>query len=288
MEIIRSALVFLMAQWEREDSIVKRTDVPITRSRIVKDVHALGVTPGDILIVHTAMSKIGWILGDAVTVIDALMEAVTTEGTLVLPAMTTGNTEPSGWNYPPVPEAWWPIIRKEMPPFAPDMTPVRGMGRVPETFRKYPGVVRSSHPQVSFASWGRASDKIVSEHPVDDPYGPRSPLGRLYDMDAKVLLIGVDHTNNTSLHLAEHLAEIPHHPLQKQGAAMLADGKRIWRVWTQLEYDSDDFHLIGEAYENEIGYSPGKIGFADSRLHSVRAVVDYGVRWLLSNRSYEK
>ena len=89
------------------------------------------------------------------------------------------------------------------------------------------------------------------------------------------------------MHLAEHLAEIPNHPLQDQGAAMLVDGKRVWGTWTQLEHESDDFHLIGEAYEQEIGYHPGKIGHADSRLHGVRAVVDFGVKWLLANRSYE-
>lgn len=276
-----------MDPWEREFETVKRTDKPITRRRIVQDLRILGIVPGDTLIVHSSMSKVGWIPGDAVAVIDALMQAVTPEGTLVLPTMTTGNTEPSGWNYPPVPESWWSVIRDEMPPYQADITPVRGMGRIPETFRKYPDVVRSSHPQVSFAAWGKNSHMVVSEHPLDEPYGRRSPLGKMYDLDGKILLIGVDHSNNTSLHLAEHLAQIPHHPIQRQGSAVLEDGLRKWSEWTQIQYDSDDFHQIGADYEVAISYTPGMVGHAVSRLHRVRSVVDFGMAWLLAHRSYE-
>ena len=56
-----------------------------------------------------------------------------------MPTHTGDNSEPSNWENPPVPESWWDVIRAEMPVFDPKLTPTRGMGIIPETFRKFPG-----------------------------------------------------------------------------------------------------------------------------------------------------
>ena len=275
-----------MSHWEKEKTIVEQTKSPITVSSLVRDFKNIGIQKGDIVIVHSSMSKLGWVAGGPVAVIDALMNTITEEGTIVMPAMSTGNNDPKGWNYPAVPQEWWDIIREEMPPYRPDISPVRGMGQIPETFRKYPGVERSAHPQCSFAAWGKSAHQIVQEHILEEMFGERSPLGKLYKLNAKILLLGVNHENDTSLHYAEWKAKIPKHPIVKYGAAMLENGKRTWKIFQQIDYNSDDFEKIGDDFEKSINYKPKLIGQADSRLLMMREVVDFGVQWLLKHRKY--
>ena len=277
-----------MKPWEREKLIVERTKEPITRERIVKDLREIGVNEGDVLFVHSSMSKIGWIIGGVVTVINALMEAIGDEGTLMMPGESSGNGEPSHWQYPAVPESWWEIIRRETPPFDPKTTPTRWVGKIPEAFRSFPGVLRSQHPQVSFQAWGKHAEYLVESHPLENPLGEESPLGRFYELEGKILLLGVGHDSNTSIHLAEDKAKLPDFPTIEKGAAILKNGKRVWETWTELLYDSDDFDAIGEAYEESSSYALGHIGQAESRLIEVRSLIDFTIEWMKKNRNYGK
>jgi len=276
-----------MEPWEREKLIIARTNESITRNRIITDLKTLGVEPGDTLFVHSSMSKIGWIIGDVVTLIQALMEAVGENGTLMMPGESSGNGEPSHWQYPAVPETWWEIIRQEIPSYDPRITPTRRVGKVPEAFRSFPGVLRSSHPQISFQAWGRYTEYLVQDHPLENPLGEESPLGRLYELDGKILLLGVNHDSNTSIHLAEDKARIPGFPTRRKGAVILEDGDRVWKTWTELDYDSDDFILVGEAYEATLTYNRGYIGQAESRLFNMRSIVDFAIGWMRKNRHYD-
>ncbi|MHA1909488.1 MAG: AAC(3) family N-acetyltransferase, partial [Candidatus Thorarchaeota archaeon] len=86
--------------WQREKKTVEATKEPITRSRLVSDLRNIGLNDGDVVIVHSSLSKIGWVVGGPVTVIEALMDGVGSEGTIVIPTHSTDNSEPSPWNYP--------------------------------------------------------------------------------------------------------------------------------------------------------------------------------------------
>ena len=97
------------------------------------------------------------------------------------------------------------------------------MGVVADTFWRLPGVRRSDSPH-AFAAAGPRADEITAPHPVDVPHGLDSPVGRACALDAQVLLIGVGHDANTTIHLAELLAgvryRLPAH------ATILRDGRR--------------------------------------------------------------
>jgi aminoglycoside 3-N-acetyltransferase len=136
------------------DVVARSTRGPVTREWLKRDITALGVKPKMLLMVHTSLSQLGWVLGGPVTVVHALCDAVGEDGTIVTPTFSSGNGEPSCWRNPPVPESWWKTIREEMPPYDPRTTPTREMGAVPEYFRNLPGVRRSSHPSASWAALG--------------------------------------------------------------------------------------------------------------------------------------
>lgn len=258
---------------------------PITPRSLAADLAALGVGPGMLLNVHSALSRLGWVAGGAQGVIDALIEVLGDEGTLMMPAHSGQLSDPANWRRPPAPESWWEILRAEMPAYDPARTPTRNMGVVAETFRSWPGVLRSSHPQTSHAARGPLAAEIVAEHPLDDFFGERSPIGKLYALDGFVLLLGVDHGNNTVLHLAESRARFAAKARHDEGAPVLADGQRRWQTFRPWRTEDDDFADLGAAFARTGLEVRGLIGAAEARLMRARDVVDFAVPWLEAHRT---
>ena len=267
-----------------ERDAVERTDEPVTVERTIADLRALGVDSGTVL-VHSSLSALGWVSGGPPAVVDALMEAVTPDGTLVMPTHTTQYTDPSYWEAPPVPDDWVEEIRTSRPPYRPAVTPTRGMGAIPECFRTYPDVRRSRHPTYSFAAWGADAEFVVGDHEFDHGLGEGSPLARVYDRDGIVLMLGTGFDTNTSLHLAEHRADREQESTT-ECAPVLDDGERTMVSFEQLDYDSDDFAEVGRDFEDDhpAALARGTVGAADVRVVPQRALVDYGAAWFEENR----
>lgn len=273
-----------------EADVIKNTPGgPVTLASIKKDLLEIGVKPGMVLLVHSSLSKMGWVSGGAVAVILALEEVLGPEGTLVMPTHSGDLSDPEEWSNPPVPREWKEIIRQTMPAYDPAITPTRGMGRIPESFRSQRDVLRSNHPHMSFAARGKFASLITAAHSLDFGLGDGSPLARVYNLDGWILLLGVGHNNNTSLHLAEHRSDFQGKQEIKQGGPLLIDGKRHWVEIRDWEDHSDHFADLGQAYQSAGGLIyRGKIGLADCLLIPQRKLVDFGVVWMKENWNIEK
>ncbi|MFD0272764.1 aminoglycoside N(3)-acetyltransferase [Kitasatospora sp. NPDC127111] len=255
------------------------------RSGLREELAALGVRPGRVLLVQAALRSLGPVRGGAATVVDALLDALNApyQGTLVAYTATPANSATSREaaaatrGYSP---AEVEAFRAGMPAFDPATTPSSvSMGVMSEIIRKHPGAVRSSHPQTSFAAIGRLARWITDDHPLDCHLGERSALGRLYELDAKVLMIGVPMARFTAFHLAD---------LRMPDVTVREYRCRVREGWIAFKApDLDDLHFadLGEkVLERVTGATEGLVGGAFCRLIPIREAVDLAERILREER----
>jgi aminoglycoside 3-N-acetyltransferase len=148
-------------------ALLARADGPVTRRRLVRDLIALGLAEGDTVMFHTRMSALGYVAGGPPTLIGALREAVGERGTLMV---TCGWNDALPYGFADWPQPWQDAVRAEHPAYDPVSSEAdHDNGRLPEALRRWPGAVRSRHPDVSCAALGAAATALMADHPWDDP-----------------------------------------------------------------------------------------------------------------------
>jgi aminoglycoside 3-N-acetyltransferase len=247
-----------------------------TRASIAAALRRLGVCSGQVLMAHSSLSSIGYVLGGAQTVVGALLDVLGADGTLVMPAfspeVSDPATWPTTWGGRPFQGAALKLAQDHVPTFDPAITPT-SMGAIAETFRNWPGVLRSAHPQVSVAARGALAEHIVAPHELAWGQGPGSPFERLYDLDAKLLLLGVGFNRATLLHFAE--SRVPHGRRKTRRIPVDRDGARVWLSVPDVGDDLGTyFPAIGARLVAEGHVVIGSIGRASGALAPSRTVVD--------------
>ena len=253
---------------------------PVTKHDIISAVRNVGLKEGSTVMVHTSLSRIGYVCGGAQTVIEALTEIVGREGTLMMPTQSWKNLDPEDGVHGDIEEEYWDIIRENWPAYDKRTTPTNTMGVVSEMFRSWPGTVRSDHPARSVAAWGKYAEYLVEDHDLSNVFGEGSPVGKLYELNGEVLLIGVGYDKNTSLHLADVRADNPGKHNCIEHSAIMEDGRRVWKEYATLFVDGEDFEQIGEAFEQNNTVNKTMIGNAELRLMSQKRLVDFAVDWI--------
>lgn len=257
----------------------------VIKQDIMEALKAVGVKPGQTLMVHASLSSFGFVCGGAQVVIEALLECVGQEGTVMMPSQSWKNLDPEAGVHWQEPREWWQAIRDNWPAYDKDITPTNTMGAVAEMFRKWPGAVRSDHPARSVAAFGKHAEYLTCEHTLSNIFGEGSPVAKLYELDGYVLLMGVGYDKNTSLHLADARAEYPGKHLVKESSAVMVNGEREWVTYETLYVDGEDFEQIGEAFESGEGRVTSRmLGNGTIRLMRQRDLVDFAVDWIQRNR----
>lgn len=256
----------------------------VLKQDILDALAAVGVQKGQNVMVHTSLSSLGFVCGGAQIVIEALLESVGTDGTIMMPTQSWKNLDPSTGVHWEEPEQWWQLIRDNWPAYHKDITPTNTMGAVAEMFRKWPGSLRSDHPARSVAANGKWAQYLTTGHDLSNIFGEGSPVGKLYELDGYVLLIGVGYDKNTSLHLADVRAEYPGKHDCTEYSAITENAQRVWKAYNTLYVDGEDFEEIGKAFEEARSVQKASLGNATITFMKQRELVDFAVEWIEQNR----
>lgn len=188
-----------------------------TRDDIVAALRCAGIESGDLLFVHSALRPFGYVDGGASTVAEALAEAVGTEGTVAAPAFSFVHEI------------------QENPLIDPANDPSE-MGAISEAIRHLPGSRRSAAYRHSISAVGKCAEFLTNADHGLSPFHMESSFGRMYALDAKIVLMGVEYVNSTSHHFAEFLLQVQdRHTIEKKVRLRCEDGSVIDTTMTDYQ-----------------------------------------------------
>ena len=232
----------------------------ITKERLINDLQNIGVKKGDIIYVHSSLKSIGWLENGPDTLTEAFLSVLGDEGTLAVPTHTLS------------------FVDIGAPPYEPDKTPSL-LGTYPNAVWQHPLAKRSGHASHSSAAIGSKAAYLTENHDPTNALGYDSPIYRMVRSGGKILLIGVTHINNTTVHLAESLAA-PYCGInydQSWGEYLhtkLPDGTVVKHKQSEFPGCSGGFNIIDEVLANKNLIKYGKIGNSDSRLVDANGMIE--------------
>ena len=232
----------------------------VSHQELITQLLRLGVQPDGVLLVHTSFSRVAAVEGGPHGLIAALKAAVGLAGTLAMPSMTDDDDRP----------------------FDPEKTPCVGMGVVADSFWRLPDVHRSNSPH-AFAAVGPKAAEITAEHPLDVPHGLNSPVGRTYALDGQILLLGVGHDADTTIHLAETLACVRYR--RPKHLTVLSGSQPARYDYNEIDHCCQNFSLMDHWLEAGEQQRRGIVGHAEARLIRSRDVVKTALDRLRENET---
>jgi aminoglycoside 3-N-acetyltransferase len=168
----------------------KKHGASISKENLISNLEAIGVRKGDVLLVHSSLSRIGFLENGATTFIEALLDVIGEDGTLLMP---TSPNNVYQLNY----------IRNT--PFFDVLNSPSKTGKITEVFRTWPGSIRSLHPTEPVSAFGKNAEYFVKDHFNQlTPYNSNSPFYRVSEQKGKILYVGVTLSMaGTNLHTLE-------------------------------------------------------------------------------------
>ena len=248
------------------------------KKELVEHFKQLGIKQGMILEVHSSLSSFGYVVGGAQTVVDALIEVIGYNGTLLMPFQCATNSDPSTWIDPQCDPNDISAIRKRIPAFNYKESDLYKMGSIVENLRRRDGVIVSPHPNRAYIAWGKYSKLLCNYQSSNFAFSMESPAARLKELKGYILLLGIDYDNISSLHLAEYCADCA--PISINCAACNHQGFRKYEKFLDIEYDEQVFCKVGQQLE-QLGYVNSlKIGDCQCRLLPFDIILDYTIKYI--------
>ena len=211
-----------------------------SRQELADGFRRLGVSAGDVVMLHASVRAVGPVAGGPDQIHLALKDALTPDGTLVMYASCPAHYDEIGrGNLTPEQER---ELLEKLPAFDPlTARAQRENGALVEFFRTYPGSIVNAHV-ARFAAWGRRADELISSQPWNYAFGRGSVLDRFVTMEGRILLLGCDHDTVTFLHYAEHVVEIPGKRVARYKVPVLEHGTRVWRDMEEFDTSENGAH----------------------------------------------
>ena len=211
-----------------------------SRQELADGFRALGVSPGDTVMVHASVRSVGSIAGGPDQIHLAIKDALTDSGTMMMYASCPEGYDDVGRGV--FPGSIEQRLLEKMPPFDPQTArAARDNGALVEFFRTYPGSFVNNHV-ARFVVWGANARRLISEQPWDFPFGRGSALERFVELHGKILLIGCDHDNVTFLHYAEHILDVPGLRVVTMEVPWLENGQRVWKEVKEIDTSGAGAH----------------------------------------------
>ena len=229
----------------------------LSGTEVESQLRELGVERGGVLLVHTSFGAIRPVEGGPLGLIEALRGAVGPEGTVVMPSWSEEDDDK-------------PFDRLTTP-----SSP--NLGVVADQFWRLSGVARSDHCQ-AFAAAGPQAARITSDPLPLPPHIPESPVGRVHELGGQVLLLGVGHDADTTLHLAELIAGVPYRV--PRHCTVLREGRPVRVDYGENDHCCERFGLADEWLRERGLQSEGPVGHAHSRLARARDIVAVAIEYL--------
>ena len=252
---------------------IDKNFTPITKEGLIHKFSQLGIKKGDTLLVHTSLSSLGYVVGGAEALFLALRDVIGEHGTIVVPSQTVEISDPASWLYPPVPQEWHDIIRLSMPAYSRELSYSKAMGAFSQFIGILTDSIRSNHPMYSFAAVGEKASEIIEQNSFDFPFGDESPLGRMYSIGAKVLMIGTDFETNTSLHLAEN--RLNREVIHEKSKILTENGEK-WISFKNIELDIyDDYLEVQKNFMEQYTINHISINESNVYLFDMKECVDF-------------
>lgn len=259
-----------MVEQSTLNTLRKENETVSSKQEILQQLETLGVQKGMVLLVHANMQRLGYIVGGAQALIEALMEAVGYEGTLVVPTFTPQLLDPACLNTS-IAREYWKEIRYNALPFDKKLTAPNDSDIFAMQFLRNDGVIRSYHPLYSFASWGKYAKVICNRHPLHFGLSKDSPLGKIVEFNGNVVLLGCDYTECTMFHLARYMNEQT--PIRLISAPIINNKKTMWKDMLDLDYQTKNFPEIGEVIEERNLIKTTYIGNTKCKMFSSRETI---------------
>ena len=241
---------------------------PVTKEDIKRGLRKLGLKKGDIVGVHSSLSSLGYVEGGADAVIDALLETVGEDGTIVMPTYSSNREEVERTQR----EIELGVTYKyRILPYDRDKTP-SWTGTIPETFSKRKQAVRDTDPVHSLTAIGPRANEIIED------------WDKLLDADGYVLLIGVGLSVCSAMHLAEERVQLPPRILEAlEPPAELIEmyGPDLgWPEWDIGYGPYPDFSKMEKPCEEHGITRKAKIGEAEVKLLRLTELIDLYAKYL--------
>jgi aminoglycoside N3'-acetyltransferase len=252
---------------------------------LAAELAALGVRPGDVVMVHASLRAIGTVRGGATGVVDALDQAVGGAGTLL---MVLGARDDFSWVNERL-ESERPALLAQAEPFDAWRTPAQpDVGYLAEAFRTRPGTRVTDHPEGRFGARGARAAELLDHSPWHDYYGPGSALERFCRASGRVLRLGADLETTTLLHYAEYLVELPqkrrvhrYRSVRRDGGVVITHVDCLDDEHGIVDYpEGDYFGLLLRDFLVTGRAHVGRVGGARSELLDARELVDFAVGWM--------